>query len=142
MAVTKTILKASENETVVKVQGTSGTATINIATDILASTQVLDGSTQTVDIIGLGWSGAAGGVVQVKRNSVVITTRVVDNSGYAEFRGQDIPAETTENTSNIDVVISGAQAECWLVLRKVGGYKSKIEYAVFGQYDDPTVAGA
>ena len=142
MAVTKTILKSSENETVVKVQGTSGTATIDIAADILAATQVLDGSTQTVDILGIGWSGAAGGVVQIKRNSVIISTRVVDNSGYVEFRGQELPAESTEHTSNIDVVISGAQAECWLVLRKVGGYKSKIEYSVFGQYDDPTVAGA
>ena len=34
------------------------------------------------------------------------------------------PPESTENTSNIVVTISGGQAECWIRLRKVSGYKN------------------
>ena len=141
MAVTKTVLKVTENEAVVKVQGTGAASTISLATDILAPTQLVDGSTQTVDILGIGWSGASGGVVQVSRNNVIVTTRLVDNSGFAEFGGQALPAENTQHTSDVVVTISGAQAECWLVLRKVGGYKSKVETSVYGQYDDVTKAG-
>ena len=61
MAVVKTVLKNVNQETVVKVAGTAAAATIDLSTDIVAASQEIDGSTQTVNIIGLVWTGATDG---------------------------------------------------------------------------------
>lgn len=143
MAVTKTVLKATHQEVIVKVAGTAAAATISLASDLLPATgQVLDGATQTVNIAGIQWSGVTGGLVQVTRNSIPVISLVTDNANYFDFTGQDMVPETTSNTSNIVVTISGAQAECWIKLRKVGGYKTTIEPEQFGPYDNPAVAGS
>ena len=142
MAVTKTVLKAAENETVVKVQGTAAAATIALATDILASTQVVDGATQKVNIAGISWTGAANSQIQITRNSVVIATLIGETAAQFDFTGQGMVSDTTENTKDIVVTISGAQAECWIRLKKVSGYKSKVEDGLYGSYDDPTRVGA
>ena len=143
MAVTKTVMKNTQQEAIVKVAGSSASATIDLQTDILSTAQVLDGDTQTVNIVGMMWSGATTGQVQITRNTVVVMTLLADAANYYDFSGQDMMPETTENTSDIVVTISGAQAECWLKLRKVGGYKSKSgEYAQYGSYEDETRVGA
>jgi hypothetical protein len=142
MAVTKTVLKNTNQESVVKVAGTAAAATIDISADLLASTQALDGATQTVNIIGLVWTGATDGIITITRNSVVITTLQANAAGMLYFDGQSMIPDTIQNTSDIVVTISGAQAECWIRLRKVGGFASKVETAVFGAYDDQTVVGS
>lgn len=142
MAVTKTILKNTNNESVVKVAGTAAAATIDLSTDLLASTQALDGATQTVNIVGLQWSGAPDGVITITRNSVVIATLQTTAAGALEMNGQMMIPDTIENTSDLVVTISGAQSECWIRLRKVGGYATKVETAVFGAYDDQSVVGS
>jgi hypothetical protein len=142
MAVTKTVLKNTNQESVVKVAGTAAAATIDISADLLASTQALDGATQTVNIIGLVWTGATDGIITITRNSVVITTLQANAAGMLFFDGQSMIPDTIQNTSDIVVTISGAQAECWIRLRKVGGFASKVETAVFGAYDDQTVVGS
>lgn len=142
MAVVKTILKNTDQEAVVKVQGTAASATIALATDLLGSSQALDGATQTVNITGLQWSGAPDGVITVTRNSVVIATLQTTAAGALEMNGQMMIPDTIENTQDIVVTISGAQSECWIKLRKAGGYKSKVENATYGSYDDPTRVGA
>ena len=143
MAVTKTIMKNTQQEAVVKIAGTAGSATIDLQTDILATPQALDGATQTVSIVGVMWSGETLGKVQLTRNSVVVKTMMADAADYHDYSGQDMIPESTEGTSDIVVTISGAQAECWLKLRKVSGYKSKSgEYAQYGSYEDETRVGA
>jgi hypothetical protein len=142
MAVTKTVLKNTNQESVVKVAGTAAAATIDISADLLASTQALDGATQTVNIIGLVWTGATDGIITITRNSVVITTLQANAAGMLFFDGQSMIPDTIQNTSDIVVTISGAQAECWIRLRKVGGFASKVETAVFGAYDDQTAVGS
>jgi hypothetical protein len=142
MAVTKTVLKNTNQESVVKVAGTAAAATIDISADLLASTQALDGATQTVNIIGLVWTGATDGIITITRNSVVITTLQANAAGMLYFDGQSMIPDTIQNTSDSVVTISGAQAECWIRLRKVGGFASKVETAVFGAYDDQTVVGS
>ena len=142
MAVTKTVLKNTNQESVVKVAGTAAAATIDISSDLLASTQALDGATQTVNIVGLVWTGAADGIITITRNSVVITTLQANAAGMLYFDGQSMIPDTIENTSDIVVTISGAQAECWIRLRKVGGFATKVETAVFGSYDNETVVGS
>ena len=142
MAVVKTVLKNANQESIVKVAGTAASATITLATDLLATTQALDGGTQTANIFGVTWTGASGGIVTITRNSVVVMTLQADAAGMLEFGGQNMIPDTIGNTSDIVVTISGAQAECWLKIRKVGGYATKVEPATYGSYDDTTRVGA
>jgi len=142
MAVAKTILKNVNQETVVKVAGTDGSATITLGTDLVASTQVVDGETQVVNIGGFVWTGAAGGVISISRNSVVIATLQAAPAGALDFTGQMMIPENINNTSDLVVTISGAQAECWIRLKKVSGYATKVEYATYGAYEDESRVGA
>lgn len=142
MAVVKTVLKNTNQESIVKVAGTAAAATITLATDLLASTQALEGGTQTANIVGVTWTGAAGGIISIARNSVVVMTLQADAAGTLEFGGQSMVPDTIGSTSDIVVTVSGAQAECWLKIRKVGGYATKVEEVVYGAYDDPTRIGA
>lgn len=140
MAIVKTILKKTHQEAVVKVAGTAAAGTVALATDLLPTGQVLDGVTQTVNIVGVTWAGSSAGVVTITRNSVVIMT--LTSSGQLDFTGQAMIPDTIENTSDIVVTISGGQAECWMRLRKVGGYKTSVEPEQFGIYDNPAVVGS
>lgn len=142
MAVTKTVLKASEAEAVVKVQGTSASATIALATDILASTQEAGNADQTVYITGVTWTGAANGIITITRGESTIATLQSNAAGTLDFSGQSMTPDTVNSTEDIVVTISGAQAECWLRLKKVDGYKTTVEYGKYGSYDDETIVGA
>lgn len=142
MAVTKTILKNTNQETVIKVAGTAAAATIDLSTDLVASTQVVDGATQTVNIVGLVWTGAADGIIEISRGGVIVTTLQANAAGALEFAGQQMVPDSIGNTSDIVVTISGAQSECWVRVRKVSGYATKVETATYGAYDDETRVGA
>jgi hypothetical protein len=145
MPVVTTFLKKTHGEVVVKVAGTPATtpsSTINLTTDLLATGQEVDGATQTVNIVGVTWTGASASVVTITRNNVTVMTLQADAAGALEFGGQMMLPDTTSNTSPIVVTVSGTQAECWLRLRKVGGYKTRIEPDQFGIYDNPAVAGS
>lgn len=141
-AAVKTILKKTAQEAIVKVQGDSGSVTIDLQTEIVSSGQVLDGATQTVNIIGLTWTGAASSVIAIDRNSTRIMTVGGSSIGSLDFNGQDMVPDTINNTHDIVVTISGGQGELWLKLRKAGGYKTTIEPEQFGSYDNPSVAGS
>ena len=125
MATVKTIFKKTYGEALVKVAGTLGTETINLATDLLATNDsLLSGGTPTVNIAAVQWTGASTGLISITRNGVIVMTLNSGASGFLDFGGQIIPPDSTENTSNIVVTISGGQAECWIRLRKVSGYKN------------------
>lgn len=142
MAVTKTVMKNTHQEAIIKVAGTAASATIDLSADLVAAGQVLNGVTQAVNIVGVMWSGATLGQIQILRNSIVVKTMTTDTADYHDYSGQDMIPESTENTSDIVVTISGAQAECWIKLRKVSGYKTTIEPEQFGSYDNPAVSGS
>lgn len=141
MAVTKTVIKNTHNEAVVKVAGTAAGATITLATDILSSNQVVDGATQTVNLVGVHVTGLLGSSITIARNSVNILTAAGENGGYFDFKQQGF-VDNIQNTRDIVVTIAGAEAQAYLVLHKVGGYAPTIELASFGAHDDPAVAGS
>jgi hypothetical protein len=142
MAVTKTVMKKVHQEAIIKVAGTDAAATIDLSADLVAAGQALDGATQKVSIVGVTWTGAADGIITITRNSVVVMTLQANAAGALYFDGQTMIPENIEEASDIVVTISGAQAECWLKLRKVSGYKTTIEPEQFGPYDNPAVAGS
>jgi hypothetical protein len=142
MPVTKTILKNTNNETIVKIAGTAASSTIDLQTDCLASTQALDGATQTVNIVGFQFTGMPSSTITIARNSVNITTVSSEGHDDVEFAAGMGFSDTIENTSDIVVTIAGAEAQLYLTLRKIGGYATKVEEAVYGAYDDRTRVGA
>ena len=142
MAVTKTILKNTNNETIIKIAGTADGATIDLQTDCLASTQELSGGTQTVNIAGVQWVALADASITITRNSTNILTLPGGGADSIDFAAGQGFVDTINNTSDIIVTIAGAEAQCYLVLRKVGGYATKVETAVFGAYDNQSVAGS
>lgn len=142
MAVTKTIMKKTHQEAVIKVAGTDGSATVVLATDVTAAGQVLDGAVQKASITGVTWTGANGGLITISRNSVVVMSLQAAAAGMLYFDGQTMIPDNTEEASDLVVTISGAQAECWLKIRKVSGYKTTVEPEQFGSYDNPAVAGS
>ena len=141
MAVTKSLLKLTETDCVIKIAGTAGSATINLQTDLLRSTEALSG-TQTVVISTLTWTGDAAGVIAIDRNSTRVFTLLSSASSQLDLAGQFTTSDNTQSTSSIVVTISGGQAELLLRVKKVSGYSSKIEPSVYGSYDDPTRIGA
>lgn len=141
MAVTKTIIKNTNLETVVKIGGTAGSATITLATDCLASTQTLSGGTQTVDIITAQVTGNLNSAINVVRNSIAVLAFAPENNGLFNFEGNGF-RDTVANTSDIVVTVAGAEAHIYLTLRKVGGYATKVEEATYGAYEDVTRVGA
>lgn len=143
MAVTKYILKNTNQETIVKVAGTAGSATITLDTDLVATTQeVIEGASPQVVIAGFQWSGATNGEIQISRNEVIIATLQTTAAGALEMNGQMMIPDNVESLSDIVVTISGAQAEVWIRLKKIAGYATKVETVQFGSYDDPTQVGS
>jgi hypothetical protein len=142
MPVAKTVLKNTNQETIVKIAGTAAAATIDLSTDLLAGTQALNGATQTVNIAGVQWVGLPTSVITIARNAVNVLTLPGGGADYMEFAAGSGFVDTTQNTSDITVTISGAEAQCYLILRKVGGYATKVETATYGAYDDETRVGA
>jgi hypothetical protein len=142
MAVTKTILKNTNQESVVKVAGTAAASTIDLSVDLLAGTQALDGDTQRVSIIGVQWAGLNNSTITITRNSVNILTLNGADAGDLEFGTGYGFVDNIENASDIVVTIAGAEAQCYLTLRKTSGYKTKVETATYGAYDDETRVGA
>lgn len=136
----KTILRKTPHKCAVKVAGGVGTDTITLATDLLHNTEVVDG-TPTANIIALHWTGAANGVATISRNGTIISTLTGATAGELLFNDSEF-VDTVNNTSDIEVAITGGQMEVWMLLRKADGYTSKIETAQFASYDNETVVGS
>lgn len=151
MATTAAVVqKVTDSEAIVKVSGnTIGPVTINIATDILAANQIVYpvGGTPVANIIGFQWAGDSGATYRIDRGSTRVATLLADNGNFLDFV-ELFPAENTNNTSNITVTIvktdgtTAVQGELWIRIRKVSGYASKIETAVYSVYDNLTAVGS
>lgn len=133
----------TETETVVKVAGAAGSATIDLQTDLVDTNQATSGATQTVTITGVRWSGDAANTITVDRNSTRVLTLPTEQADYIAFDGQELPPENTAATSDIVVTQVGTGAvELYLKLRKVSGYAPKVETAQFSVYDDTNAVGS
>jgi hypothetical protein len=128
-----TILKQTETLAVVKFDGVGGTLTL--ATNLLSPTMVVQG-TPTVNITYAQWNisgGASDKIVVVRGGTTVLN--LAQNAGELDMSGNGGWAETTKNTDNIVVTTTGT-GECYLTLRKVAGFKSKIQPETYGPNDD------
>lgn len=141
-AVALTTIKNTNQETVIKFEGTAGSTdgTITIA-DLTAGTQARNADTPTVNIVKLISTGLLTSAVTIKRNSTVVMACAPENAPVINLT-QDGITDTVNNTSDIVITVAGAAATGYLVLRKVAGWSTKVETAVYGAYDDETRVGA
>lgn len=141
MAVTKTILKNHNQSTVVKVGGTDGSATIDLQTDLLASSQALDGATQAANIVSITTSGLIGSSITITRGGVPVMAFAPENSGKIQLNEAGF-VDTQNNTDDLVVTVAGAEAHIYITLHKVSGYATKVETAQFSIYDNVTAVGS
>jgi hypothetical protein len=133
----KTILNITENYAVVRITG-AGAETIDVDTDLLKSTQELDTvKPRKVGLSDVQWT--CGESVIISRNGVNKLELYPGANNFA-LGGQTSAIDYTDGDKNITVTIAGG-GTVYLVLRKAGGYLSKIEPEYFGQYDNPTKVG-
>ena len=137
----KQIIKKTEALAVVKVSGTDVTETISLSTDLLASTEIVQGA-PAVNVIFAQWniSQAARDTIAVTRGGLPVLN-LYQNSGEIDMGGNGGYADNTNNTSDLVVSITGT-GNLYITLRKVSGYVQKIETAQFGAYDNSAVVGA
>ena len=117
----KKILKTIQNKTVVEiVLDAAGSETIDLQTDLLCPTQVVDGATQVVDIDSIQFSLQPTQLCTVTRNAEnVLQLYGVD---HWQFNGYAI---NQQNTSDIVVTLTGAGTVI-LELAKKSGYSATV----------------
>lgn len=122
---TKRILRLTNQEALVKVDGTVGSVTIDLQTDLKLATEELSG-TQRVNIVVMQSSGKVNSVLSVVRNGVNLwdlQANAAQGINLLEIGGA---SDATENASDIVVTSSGAEGQLILKLRKVEGYRTLI----------------
>lgn len=142
MAVTITTLKNTNQETVIKAttDGNS-TGTITIA-NLGATTQARNTDAPVVNIAKFMCVGEVNSHIFIQRNSINVVSIAPENAPFFDFNSNGW-VDTTANT--YDIVVnndSTKTATLYLVLRKVAGWDTKVEYATYGAYDDETRVGA
>ncbi len=122
---TKRILKLTNNEAIVKVDGSVGSVTIDLATDLKAAWETISG-TPTVNILVLQASGKPESVISVARNSVNLWDLQSNAAQGINLLEIGACADNVLNTHNIVVTIGGAEGQLILKLHKIAGYQTTI----------------
>lgn len=117
----KKILKTIQNKTVVEiVLDAAGSETIDLQTDLLCPTQVVDGATQVVDIDSIQFSLQPTQLCTIARNAENVL-QLYGSSNW-QFNGYSI---NQQNTSDIVVTLAGAGTVI-LELAKKSGYSATV----------------
>lgn len=125
MATNKRILRLTNQEAVVKIDGDVGSATIDLDVDLKLPTEEIVG-TPKVNIMIMQVSGKSGSVLSVARNSVNLWDLQAGSAECIDLLNLGGAADNTENASDIVVTSTGAEGQLLLKLRKVEGYKTLI----------------
>ena len=124
MAVTKTILKLTNTEAIIKLTGIAAdTTTISLATDLLSGSEIVSG-TPKVNIAAMVCYGIPGGYATVARGGVTVLNASNDALSMIDLTGRPFVPDTTGNTSDIVVTLNTQQCQVYIFVKKVAGYKS------------------
>ena len=132
---TKRILKLTNTEAIVKIDGEPGTVTIDLDVDLKLSSEDIVG-TPIVNIITMQVSGKPNSVLSVARNSENLWDLQANTAELVDLNNIGGISDPTNNTSDIVVTSSTAEGQLLLRLRKVSGYVTKIRPAETGS-DQP-----
>lgn len=122
---TKRILRLTGQEALVKVDGTVGSVTIDLATDLLLPTEVISG-TALVNIITLYVTGKPGAVANISRGGTSLWDAQAGPFTELDMLNLGGTSDATLNSANLTVTTSGAECQVLVKLRKVAGYKSTL----------------
>ena len=121
---TKRILKLTNTEAIVKIDGEPGTVTIDLDVDLKLSSEDIVG-TPRVNIITMQVSGKPNSVLSVARNSENLWDLQANTAELVDLNNIGGISDPTNNTSDIVVTSSTAEGQLLLRLRKVSGYVTK-----------------
>lgn len=127
----KRILKLTNTEAIVKIDGTAGTVTIDLDVDLKLPSELIVG-TPAVNILALKIAGKPGGVASVIRNSEVLWDLQSNTGETIDLYNIGGISDPTHNTSDIIVTTTGTDTQLLLKLRKISGFKSRIRPAETG----------
>lgn len=132
---TKRILRLTNTEALIKVDGAVGSVTIDLDTDLLLPHEEIVGVPK-VSIVMMQVSGKTGSVLSVERAGENLYDL---QAGSAECIDLLAIGSATDNTnSEADIVVTSSVAEGQLILklRKTSGYVTKIQPDTYGPYDN------
>lgn len=135
MAITKTILRKSHTDLIVRLVATTAAdeATITIA-ECLDLNETKDATVQ-LNLSRAYFATTADVAIDVTRNSVVVAKFY----GYGEMNN----TWAIDDQGNEDVTVTfGGAGMIILHLKKVSGFNSPHEPSIFGSYDDETAVGS
>lgn len=142
MAVLFTIVRNTNQETIIHfdtVAAESGTIAI---ADLAATTQARNSDTPKVNIVRFICTGADGAGTRVTRSGKNIISVAPENAPVLDLTQYGI-SDGTNNTADIVIVNDAAKPVTgYITLRKIQGWSTKVEDATYGAYDDPTRVGA
>jgi hypothetical protein len=115
MAITQTILKNTFHEAIIKVAGLPGTQTITLAS------LKKDNETQCRgNISAILCSGDYNGLITIVRDGDTLYNLQSSALQLMDLRGNPFIPDSINNTKDIDVIISGAQSELLIQIKKTG----------------------
>ena len=150
MAVYTYIIKNTSKEVVVKVDTVNGATGVIALTSLASADQVLgatgaSGATgPVVNIAKIIFTGELGSAIRIVRNGENVFAGAPENAPFLDLTGNGI-SDNRQNNKDITIIKEGASGipvTGYLVLRKVDGWESKIEYEKYGAYDDESSVGA
>lgn len=142
MAVLFTTVKNTNQEVIVHfdtVAAESGTLTI---ANLTASTQARNSDDPAVNIVKFISTGELGSGLRIVRNGKNIIACAPENAPFLDLNSNGF-VDNTNNTYDIVVTNDVAKPVTgYLILRKVAGWTTKVEYATYGAYEDESRVGA
>jgi hypothetical protein len=122
---TKRILKLTNTEAIIKVDGTVGTVTIDLDVDLRLATEEISG-TPSVSIVQMQVAGKAGGLASVARNSVNLWDLQANTAEMVDLLGFGGVTDNTNSTHDIVVTTATAETQLLIKLRKNSGFRTLI----------------
>ena len=143
MAVNFTTIKNTNQETIIHFESpaTIQNGTITIA-NLTAATQARNSDAPKVNIVRFVTTGEDGALLVVQRNGKTIIACAPENAPFLDLTSMGI---SDGQQNDYDIVIenqSAKQVSGYITLRKVQGWSTKVETAVFGPYDNETAVGS
>lgn len=122
---TKRILRLTNTEALVKVDGAVGSVTIDLDTDLKLATEEIVG-TPRVNIVLMQVAGKTNSVLSVARGGINLWDLQAGSALCVNLLDIGGASDSTENDEDIVVTSSGAEGQLVLKLRKISGFKTLI----------------
>jgi len=138
MPTNKRMLKLTNTEAIIKIDGNVGNTTIDLDVDLRGPFENISETTPpSVSISMMVVSGKPTGVISISRNNEVLYNLSVDSCAVVDLQSLGPLSDTTWSTYDIVVDLTAADCEVILKLRKLAGYLTRYNATGTGVYENP-----